>query len=132
HLEQLELTLRTTLSLSRDFTLQVFSQFLRSAQRYPAVSEQTSAEASMLCTGSGACPEAAAPGAYDADLTSLIVNAVLRWEFLPGSTLYVVYTHNHQIQGQNGELALDRSWDALTSSSADNLVAIKLSYLWAL
>src|SRR5207248_150629 len=130
-LQQLEVTLRSTLSFSRDLTLQVFSQFLRSAQRYPYIWEQTGPQTSMPCFSGSACPDAVAPGAYDADVTSLIINAVLRWEFRPGSTLYAVYTHNHQVDGTGGRFALGRSWDALTGSAADNLLALKLSYLWA-
>src|SRR5262249_3332888 len=132
HLQQLELTVRGALSFTRDFTLQVFSQFLRSAQRYPSITEQKNADMSIPCDFGSGCPDATPLATYDADLTSLIMNAVLRWEFLPGSTLYLVYTHNHQVRSRSGELELDRSWDALTSSPADNLIALKLSYLWAL
>ncbi|HJZ84790.1 MAG TPA: DUF5916 domain-containing protein [Polyangia bacterium] len=127
-LEQLEATLRATAAFSREVTLQLFSQFLRSAQRYPRVWE-------LLDPFTPPCQDGAClpnPSAYDRDLTSLIINAVLRWEFHPGSTAYLVYTHNHQVRGVGDQLALGHALDALGSTPADNVIALKLTYLWAL
>jgi hypothetical protein len=117
-LSQLELTLRATGAFSRDLTLQLFTQLLAAQQHYPRL--YTLADPFTLL------PYAGARGAYDQELASLIVNAVLRWEFRPGSTLFVAYTHNHQVTAQTDAVA------ALASGPADNVLAIKLAYLWGL
>src|SRR5262249_10185736 len=130
-LEQLEVTLRGTAAFTRDLSLQLFGQLLRSAQHYSSVYVLRDPLTLTPCEPA-TCMEADPPASYDRDLTSLIVNTVLRWEFRPGSTLYVVYTHNHQIQGQRGRFALGDSLSALGSTPADNVIALKLSYLWAL
>jgi hypothetical protein len=128
-LKQLEANLRGTFAFSRNLTLQWFGQFLRSAQHYPRTWELSSAF-DPPCQDAACAPMP--PGAHDQDLTSLIVNAIARWEFRPGSTLFVVYTHNHQVSGTRGAFGLGSAADGLAAMPADNVLAIKLSYLWAL
>lgn len=123
-LKQLELDLRTTLAFSRDLTLQLFTQLLRSASHYERLREL--ADPRTLVT------PMSAPPSHDGDLTSLIVNAVMRWEFHPGSTLFAVYTHNHQVGTARGDFRFGSALGDLGSSPADNVIALKLSYLWAL
>jgi hypothetical protein len=131
-LDQIDLTLRTTISFARDLTLQVFGQLLRSAQHYPHLFELTAPSTLTPCDSGTACADASAPGVYEADLTSLIVNAVLRWEYHPGSVLFLVYTHNQQAGGRPGRFDFGPALTSLGSTAADNVVALKLSYLWAL
>lgn len=59
---------------------------------------------------------------------SLRGNAVLRWEYLPGSALYFVWTQNRNDYENTGELQLNRSVDRLISAKADNIFLIKMSY----
>jgi len=131
-LKQLELTARGTLAFSRDLTVQLYSQLLRSVQHYPRAFVLTDPHTFMPCDPGSLCPDAVAPGAYDADLTSLIVDAIVRWQFRPGSTMFLVYTHNHQVGGGSGRFDLLGGLSSLGASPADNVLALKLSYLWAL
>ena len=123
-MRQFETSLRGTLAFTRDLTLQVFSQLLVSQQHYPHVMELADARTFVPCDDASTCANAAAPGYYDANLSSLIVDAIARWQFRPGSTVFMVYTHNHQVSSS--------SLSSLTQSPADNVIALKLSYLWAL
>jgi hypothetical protein len=123
-LKQFEVDLRTTVAFSRDWTVQVFTQLLRSASHYEQLRELQDPRTLVASM--------AAPGSYDGDLTSLIVNAVMRWEFHPGSTFYIVYTHNHQVGTTRGDFRFGSALGDLGSSPADNVLAMKLSYLWAL
>ena len=59
---------------------------------------------------------------------SLRGSAVLRWEYLPGSTLYFVWTQNRQNTEPNGEFSLGPSVNNLFILNADNIFLIKLSY----
>ena len=59
---------------------------------------------------------------------SLRGSAVLRWEYLPGSTLYFVWTQNRQDQEPTGEFNFGHSMTSLFDLRADNIFLIKLSY----
>ncbi|NUN68452.1 MAG: carbohydrate binding family 9 domain-containing protein [Bacteroidetes bacterium] len=59
---------------------------------------------------------------------SLRGNAVLRWEYLPGSALYFVWTQNRSDFENIGEMELGRSIDRLVSAKADNIFLMKMSY----
>jgi hypothetical protein len=59
----------------------------------------------------------------------LRTNAVARWEFLPGSTVFVVWAHGRQASGAGGE---PRSWTAeyrdLFELHPDNTFLLKVAY----
>jgi hypothetical protein len=59
---------------------------------------------------------------------SLRGSAVLRWEYLPGSTLYFVWTQNRQDLEPTGEFNFGHSMESLFDLRADNIFLIKLSY----
>jgi hypothetical protein len=62
-------------------------------------------------------------------IRSLRGNAVLRWEWRPGSTLFLVWQQNRQSDDTSGDLDVSRDVDALlTGGAARNVVAVKASY----
>lgn len=67
-------------------------------------------------------------GNPDFNFLSLRGSAVLRWEYLPGSTLYFVWTQNRADAEPNGEFNFGRSVQNLFNLNADNIFLIKLSY----
>jgi hypothetical protein len=62
------------------------------------------------------------------NFVSLRGNAVLRWEYRPGSTLYLVWTQGRSDYTANGTFNLSGSFDRLVSSKPDNIVMLKLTY----
>lgn len=60
--------------------------------------------------------------------TSLRGNAVLRWEYRKGSTLYFVWTQTREGYDANGEFNFGESFDNLVSLKSDNIFLLKLSY----
>ena len=64
------------------------------------------------------------------DLTeaSLRGNAVFRWEYRPGSVLYVAWTHSRAADTTFGNLELSRDRDALYATRPDNILLIKASW----
>ncbi len=64
----------------------------------------------------------------DFTLRSLRGNAVLRWEFRPGSTLFLVWTHGRADNQPFGDVRLGRDARALFAGSSDNILLIKLNY----
>ena len=67
-------------------------------------------------------------GNPDFNYTSLRGNAVLRWEYLPGSTIYLVWTQSRSGFEPNGDFQFDRSFDNMMSARPDNIFMIKMTY----
>jgi len=62
-------------------------------------------------------------------IRSLRANAVLRWEWSPGSTLFLVWQQNRENDESLGNLRVGRDVDAVFSGGVSrNLLAIKASY----
>jgi hypothetical protein len=82
-------------------------------------------------------PDASGPaqpfviGNPDFNYVSLRGNAVLRWEYLPGSVLYFVWTQEREDIEPNGEFTLGPSLNRLTTADPDNIFMVKLTYWWS-
>ena len=59
---------------------------------------------------------------------SLRGNALFRWEYRPGSVLYVAWTHSRAADASFGNLALHRDMDAIWATRPDNIFLIKASW----
>jgi len=68
----------------------------------------------------------------DFNFKSLRGNAVLRWEYRPGSTLYLVWTQSRAESESLGEFQFNRSLDRLWSVKPDNIFMLKFTYWWSL
>ncbi len=62
------------------------------------------------------------------NVRSLIGNAVLRWEYRPGSTLFVVWQRQQRSRVGLGNFDFRRDADALLAADADNVFILKLNY----
>lgn len=67
-------------------------------------------------------------GNPDYSYKALVGNAVLRWEFRPGSTLYLVWTRNGANYDHPGRYNAQRDLRDLLSAEADNHFAIKVTW----
>ncbi|HEV8151052.1 MAG TPA: DUF5916 domain-containing protein [Gemmatimonadales bacterium] len=61
-------------------------------------------------------------------LRSLRGNAVLRWEYRPGSTLFLVWQQQRQDSEAFGDLELGRDLRALFRAAGENVLAVKASF----
>lgn len=59
---------------------------------------------------------------------SLRGTAVLRWEFRPGSTLFLVWTQSRSHFEEDGRFRFGRSFDRLLETKPDNIFVVKLTY----
>jgi len=66
----------------------------------------------------------------DFNFKSLRGNAILRWEYLPGSTLYFVWTQERTNEADAGDFSFGRDFHNMISSSGDNVFLIKATYWW--
>ena len=94
---------------------------------------RTAATASAVATYT-ADPDGAGPAApfsfSDPDFTfrSLIGNAVLRWEYRPGSTVYFVWTQNRTGSDTNGNFDFARQRTAIFRDRPTNVFQVKVNY----
>lgn len=61
-------------------------------------------------------------------VTSLRVTVVLRWEFLPGSTIFLAWQHHSEPGAPTGALASAGGLRGALASAGDNYLALKVSY----
>jgi len=64
----------------------------------------------------------------DFNYKSLRANAVFRWEYLPGSTMYFVWTHEKADYESRGVFEFDRDVSRLARVAPDNVYSIKITY----
>ena len=62
------------------------------------------------------------------NFVSLRGNAVLRWEYMPGSTLFLVWTQSRSDDVVDGTFTLNGSFNRLVNSKPDNIFMLKLTY----
>lgn len=67
-------------------------------------------------------------GNPDFNFRSLRGTGVLRWEWRPGSTAYLVWTQTRSDVAPSGDLVFSRDRSALFSAPADNIFVLKFSY----
>ncbi|EDM75966.1 hypothetical protein PPSIR1_19874 [Plesiocystis pacifica SIR-1] len=75
-------------------------------------------------------------GTVDRGLTSLTSNSILRWEYLPGSFLFVAYTHRTVLSETEGvvEYRPEKMFTNLGAGNArhEDVLFVKLAYLFGL
>jgi len=64
----------------------------------------------------------------DFNFKSVRANAVFRWEYLPGSTLYFVWTNEKVNYESRGDFSFGRDFDNLLRATPDNVYSLKLTY----
>ena len=129
HQTTASLTARGTYAFSAHLTLQLYGQMFLSDGWYNAFTEVTApraAEPSGRVTALGEAPpfQVTDPDFSDRELH---VNLLLRWEFLPGSTLFLVWTHARSAD-QPTRFSLDDDVNALLRGPAENALQAKVSY----
>ncbi len=64
----------------------------------------------------------------DFNIRSLRANAVLRWEYRPGSTLFIIWQQSREGFEPFGDFRLGRDFRGIFDARGDNILAVKLSY----
>jgi uncharacterized protein DUF5916 len=124
------LTFRGTMTFTPKLTLQAYAQLFFASVRYGDLFEVgAAAPRSWLRLGDFE-PAIADPGKYESRDAVLNVNVIFRYEYLPGSVLYLVFTRSHA----GGQVPLDPLDDqrvdfaALARAPVENAFLVKCSY----
>ncbi|HEV8264688.1 MAG TPA: DUF5916 domain-containing protein [Gemmatimonadales bacterium] len=138
--------LRANYTIAPDLTLELYGEPFAAAGRYRGLGELAQARTFRLreygtdgttivrdpagnytITDNGGADTLRIPNP-DFHVLSFRSNAVLRWEWRPGSTLYVVWQQNRSAFDQSGRLVgFGDLWDTFRAAGT-NFLAIKVSY----
>ena len=122
--------IRATLGILPTLTLQTFNQLLYSTAHHTDFFILTAPD-TLVPTDPGPYY-----GVVDQALTSLISNSILRWEYMPGSFLFVAYTHRTTLSQGGMEVKFNPrlGFTNLGSSGAANedIAFVKLVHLFSL
>ncbi len=154
----LSMVTRLNLTFTPDLSLQLYAQPLLSSVDYlsykqleapetfdfDVFDEGTYAELAgqALCQGGRICQNGDqqfidfdADGAADYSFSdrdfnqrSLVGNVVLRWEYRPGSTIFVVWQHEQFERADRGDFSLGRDASALFGAPSSDAFIIKINY----
>ncbi|MBN2416724.1 hypothetical protein JXO52_12830 [bacterium] len=69
-------------------------------------------------------------GNPDFNMKSFKANVVLRWEYLPGSLLYLVWTQNRSNFANPGDFDFRRDMRSLFNEWSDNVLFVKFTYMF--
>ncbi|MGQ0639672.1 MAG: DUF5916 domain-containing protein [Gemmatimonadaceae bacterium] len=64
----------------------------------------------------------------DFNFRSLRGSALFRWEYRPGSVLYVAWTHSRNSSSPLGNFEFSRDWQGMFESVPDNILLVKASW----
>ena len=141
--------LRLNYALTPNFTMEGYMEPFAASGRFYDFGELAAARSRALrvygATGTGTTIARDATGytvrdgaqsftlpALDFKRLSFRSNLVLRWEWLPGSTAYLIWQQNRQESDPAARLINPRDlWDS-TGSSGDNFFVLKVSYWFGL
>jgi hypothetical protein len=124
------LTFRGTMTFNPEMTLQAYAQLFFASVRYGDLFEVGAAELRPRLRLGDFEPVAADPSKYESRDAVLNVNVIFRYEYLPGSVLYLVFTRSHS----GGQVPLDPldservDFSALGRAPVENAFLLKVSY----
>jgi hypothetical protein len=125
---QLSATLRQQWVVTRALTFQAYLQLLNAYGDYGPFFEARGSPADPV-TPSDLVPASEPMMNPDFHSTRLAVNLIGRWEYRPGSTLYLVYTRNQQeLLSEIGRVTLGSS--TLFQGPAVDVLFLKCTWFW--
>jgi len=119
------LTLRVNYTMTPDLSLQVYAQPFVSSGRFVSHKELVDGRAARY-------DDRYTPYAFEGDadfkVLSFRTTNVLRWEYRPGSTLFVVWQQGREGFGTPGRFAFRSDYGDIFSTPASNTLLVKLAY----
>ncbi len=119
--DEYNLTLRGSITFTRDLTLQVYNQVFIAKGHYYDFRTLVSPTDFIIY------PYAGNP---DFNRKSLNLNVVLRWEYLPGSILFLVWNQSRRQDTGDFFTSFSQNFSDVFRIQPDNVFLIKLSYWW--
>jgi hypothetical protein len=146
----LDLTTRVDVALTPDLTLQLYAQPLVASGDYEHLMEfeaprtydfieygqdgNSTLNYDSDANSYTADADGAGPGDPltfsnpDFSIRSLRTNLVLRWEYLPGSTLFLAWSHSRFARSSNASFRVFDELESLMSDDQQNVLLVKMTY----
>ena len=122
HRAELGVETRFNMSFTPRLSLESYVQPLISAADFGAATQFVRPKAFAFVAYGGDVPN------LDFNLRSLRGNAVLRWEWRAGSTLYVAWQQSRSDFAPTGDFSFGRDRRALFQARPDNILLVKVNY----
>ncbi|MBI4547284.1 MAG: carbohydrate binding family 9 domain-containing protein [Ignavibacteriae bacterium] len=122
--DQYNIILRSTITFTRDLTLQLYGQVFLAKGRYENLRQ--------LFSSSSFVPSAWYTSQPDFNRQSLNTNLVLRWEYLPGSTFFIVWSQARSGDNGNYFTSFGNDFNDTFKIPPSNVFLLKISYWWSL
>ncbi|UCE66145.1 MAG: carbohydrate binding family 9 domain-containing protein [Candidatus Zixiibacteriota bacterium] len=120
---EVNMNLRSTMTFRRNMTLILYSQFFIGAGDYSNIKQFIPFdEFTELTVDYDENP--------DFNYKSFKLNAVFRWEYMPGSDLYIVWTQARDRSDESGDFGFDRDFNDMFNTASDNVFLAKINYWW--
>jgi hypothetical protein len=123
----LDLGIRSEWTVSSRLSMQLFLQPFISSGDYEGFKYLTRARDDEF-TPLGAEQADAEAGNPDFNFRSVRGSAVVRWEFRPGSAMYIVWNENRAEEVGTGDFRLRRDLSALPNAPSQDVFLVKFSY----
>ena len=120
---RLDINFRSSVTFTKTLTLQLYSQLYFATGEYSGFKQLVPPDQFKQLTVSYTDNP-------DFNYKSFNFNAVLRWEYLPGSTLYIVWTQARQRTDEFGNFRFKRDVDGIFDAQSDNVILAKINYWW--
>lgn len=120
NVDEINFTLRGAFTFTTQLSLQLYSQIFFAKGQYFSFS-YLDANSNLIAY--------AYPGNQDFNQTFLNSNIVLRWEYLPGSTMYLVWSHGSNFYESGGFYnTIGDEFSRTFNTPPDNVILLKISY----
>ena len=129
-------TLRTILTFTPTMTLQTYTQLFIASVRYDQLFDVSMRGPKSNIYLGDLTPVAADPSHYNTSDPALNLQVLFRWEYLPGSVLYLVYTRSQvgrPLLNAEGQPVAPPVLDfaALRRGPIEDVFLVKISFSWA-
>jgi hypothetical protein len=127
-IKRFDITLRGTFTFSKDLTLQIYAQpFVaagdyRNFKKFIPPDKFEYVDSTIFNERDYYQP--------DFNWKSFNSNVVLRWEYRPGSTLFLVWTQSRETADIIGNFKFRRDWKNLFDTVPGNTFLLKINYWW--
>ena len=121
--DQYNMIVRSTMTFTREITLQLYTQVFLAKGHYANFRQ---------LSGSSEFVPASFPIDADFNRQSLNSNVVLRWEYLPGSTLFLVWSQARGDGNNDFFTSFGNDFGETFQAPPSNVLLLKMSYWWNL
>jgi hypothetical protein len=129
-MKRFNMTFRATYTFTKDLTLQVYAQPFMAAVDYENFKKLVPPDGYEYVDETVYKQADEKP---DFKWKSFNSNLVLRWEYRPGSTLFLVWTQNRDTWKQGvGDFKFKRDWDEMFQTIPGNTFLLKINYWWSI